>query len=118
MTTEEIKQEEEDMQEKIDEANEKIENGETVNESDFGDHDVEFKDENGNLDSSVEEITTDGTGAVSHDEPLPDPNVTGEEFDKNTEPTDNYHEEESSNDHNCGHQEDSSASEESHESGS
>ena len=83
---EEVKQDDQDMQQKIDEANDKIDNGQTVNENDFGDHDVDFddqhSDENGNLDNSVEDITTDGTGAVDADEPLPDPNVTGKQFDE------------------------------------
>ncbi len=83
---EEVKQDEQDMQQKIDEANDKINNGETVNESDFGDHGVDFdenhSDENGNLDDSVENITTDGTGAHDANDPLPDPNETGKDFDK------------------------------------
>ena len=83
---EEVKQDEEDMQQKVDEANDKINNGETVNESDFGDHGVDFdenhSDENGNLDDSVENITTDGTGAHDANDPLPDPNETGKDFDK------------------------------------
>ena len=83
---EEVKQDEEDMQQKIDDANDKINNGETVNESDFGDHGVDFddnhSDKDGNLDDSVENITTDGTGAHDANDPLPDPNETGKDFDK------------------------------------
>ena len=100
---EEIKQDEQDLQDKIEDANTQIENNNKdqdttndtpVNESDFGDHNVdffdEFSDDNGNLDNSVENITTDPTGYVA-DKPLPDPNETGAVFDSNapayTEPT-------------------------------
>ena len=80
-----------DMQDKIDQANDNIENGNKVNEDDFGDHDVDFDDDfedgNGNLDDSVKDITTDGEGAKTEDD-LPDPNKTGEEFDKQA-PTSN-----------------------------
>ena len=73
-----------DMQNQINDANNTINNGGTVNEDDFGDHDVdfneEFEDGNGNLDDSVEDITTDGTGAKT-EEDLPDPNQTGAIFD-------------------------------------
>ena len=83
---EEVKQDEKDMEKKIDDANKKIDNGEKVNESDFGDHGVDFDDEHsdeqGNLDDSVEKITTDGTGAVDANDPLPDPNETGKDFDE------------------------------------
>lgn len=79
---EEVRQDEEDMQQDIDDANEKIEQGGTVNEDDFGDHDVDFddqhSDENGNLDDSVEEITTDGTGAYDANDPLPSPEAVEE----------------------------------------
>ena len=92
-TQEEIRQDHEDMQNDIDNANQQIDNNNAdtdtsndkpVNESDFGDHGVDFDDdhsnENGDLDNSVENITTDDSGYVP-DEPLPDPNVTGAEFD-------------------------------------
>ena len=73
-----------DMQNKINDANQTINNGGTVNESDFGDHDVDFSDEfedgNGNLSDSVTDITTDGTGAKTEND-LPDPNQTGAVFD-------------------------------------
>lgn len=87
-----IEQEEQDLQDKIEDANEQIEqnhdsnpgNDKPVNESDFGDHNVHFDDEhqdgNGNLNDSVEHITTDPTGDQTN-EPLPDPNVTGAAFD-------------------------------------
>lgn len=91
---EEIKREEADLQAKIDEANKKIDennkdndksNDTPVNESDFGDHNVHFDDKHsdsqGNLDDSVKDITTDSTGDQTN-APLPDPNVTGAEFDK------------------------------------
>ena len=81
---EEVRQDEEDLQEDINDANEEIENGGTVNEDDFGDHDVDFDDdhsnENGDLDDSVTDITTDGDGAVDSDEPLPDPNLEEDEY--------------------------------------
>lgn len=90
----EIEEEEKDLQEKIKDANKKIEennkdqdttNNKPVNESDFGDHNVDFapehEDGNGNLNPSVENITTDGTGDQTNEE-LPDPNVTGAVFDQ------------------------------------
>lgn len=77
----EVQDDEKDMNDKVNQANN---GGGTVNESDFGDHGVDFddnhSDENGNLDDSVDNITTDPKGDQS-DEPLPDPNVTGAEFD-------------------------------------
>ena len=79
---EQVRQNEEDLQEDINNANQTIENGGTVNEDDFGDHNVQFddeySDENGNLDSTVENITTDGTGAVDGDEELPDADSLGD----------------------------------------
>lgn len=79
---EQVRQDEEDLQEDINNANQTIENGGTVNEDDFGDHNVQFddeySDENGNLDSTVENITTDGTGAVDGDEELPDADSLGD----------------------------------------
>ena len=36
--------------------------------------DDSFKDDNGNLDSTVKDVTTDSTGAVNGDAALPDPN--------------------------------------------
>ncbi len=90
----EVKEDEKDLQDKIDDANDKIDennkdedtsNDEKVNEKDFGDHDVDFDDEHsddqGNLNNSVENITTDGTGDQTNEE-LPDSNKTGEKFDK------------------------------------
>lgn len=79
----EIENDNNDLQNKIDQANDNIDNGKTVNESDFGDHNVKFdenySDSNGNLDSSVKDITTDSNGAQSGN--LPDPNETGKKFD-------------------------------------
>ncbi len=82
-----------DLQDKIDSANDKINdnnadqnptNDELVNEKDFGDHNVDFdnshSDNNGNLDDSVKDITTDDSGYDPNEE-LPDPNQTGKEFD-------------------------------------
>ena len=87
----EINQSNQDMQESINNANNQINqnnqdqdstNDTPVNEDDFGEHDVIFddsySDNQGNLSNSVEDITTDGTGAW---EELPDQNVTGENFD-------------------------------------
>lgn len=75
---EKIAQDEKDLQDKIDKANKDINNGQTVNEDDFGDHDVDFdndhSDSKGNLNDSVKDITTDGTGDKTN-EPLPDPNA-------------------------------------------
>ncbi len=72
-----IKQDEKDLQDKIDEANKNQNSGGKVNESDFGDHDVDFdndySDKDGNLDDSVKDITTNPSGDKT-DEPLPDPN--------------------------------------------
>ena len=103
---EEIKKDDEDLQEKIDDANDKIEENQKieeenqgkpeeeqkpttpVNESDFGDHNVDFDDQHsdsdGNLNDSVEDITTDGTGAKTPSD-LPDPNATGKKFDEEGE---------------------------------
>lgn len=73
----EVAKDDKDLQDKIDEANDKIDNGDKVNEDDFGDHDVDFDDdhsnENGDLDDSVKDITTDPSGDQTG-EPLPDPN--------------------------------------------
>ena len=71
------------MQDKIDDANDKIENGDKVNEDDFGDHNVEFDDEhsneNGDLDESIKDITTSPENDKTNEE-LPDPNHTGQIF--------------------------------------
>ena len=80
----EVANDQADMQNKVDNANDKINNGGTVNEGDFGDHNVDFdaehEDGNGNLNDSVKDITTDGTGAKTEND-LPDPNQTGAIFD-------------------------------------
>ncbi len=81
---ESVKKDAKDMQDKIDQANNKINNGGTVNEKDFKNHNVDFDDKysdsNGNLDKSVGEITTDGSNDKTN-EPLPNPNKTGASFD-------------------------------------
>lgn len=95
---EEISEEEKDLEDAIKDNNEKIdqnnkdqnaENDQKVNEKDFGDQSVTFdeehKDDKGNLNDSVENITINGDGVQSSEE-LPDPNKTGANFDKN-EPT-------------------------------
>lgn len=91
---EEVKEDEKKLQEDISNANEKIDKNNSddnkstdtpVNEKDFDgnvDFDNNHSDNAGNLDDSVKDITTDGTGA---DEELPDPNKTGAEFDKQAE---------------------------------
>ena len=87
----EIEAEDKDLQDKIDDANDQIDknhdndstNDKPVNEDDLGhgvDFDDEHSDEHGNLDDSVENITTDPTGDQTG-QPLPDPEVTGAEFD-------------------------------------
>ena len=90
---EEIKKDDQQFQDQIDKANGTIDrnnsdqdssNDEKVNENEFGgnvDFDEDHSDENGNLDDSVENITTNGDGDQTGEE-LPDPNQTGAEFDK------------------------------------
>lgn len=90
---EEIRREEEDLQNRLNNINNIINNNNSdqntnndrvINESDFGDHGVHFdpqhQDGNGNLNNSVQNITTDPTGDKTND-PLPDPNQTGAVFD-------------------------------------
>ena len=91
---EEVKEDEKKLQQDISNANEKIDKNNSddnkstdtpVNEKDFDgnvDFDNNHSDNAGNLDDSVKDITTDGTGA---DKELPDPNKTGAEFDKQAE---------------------------------
>ena len=88
----EVAQDEQQLQQDIEEANEQIDqnhdndpsNDHQVNEDDFGDANVDFdddhSDEQGNLDDSVQDITTDPTGDQT-DQPMPDPNETGADFD-------------------------------------
>ena len=90
---EEVKQDAEDLEEKIEDANEQIDqnnsdedqsNNTPVNEDDLG-HGVQFDDEhqdgNGNLNDSVENITTDPHGDETGMD-FPDPNETGKAFDE------------------------------------
>ncbi len=80
----EVEQDRQDYEDNINDANNTIEQGGTVNEDDLGhgtDFDDEHSDSQGNLDDSVTDITTDGSGAVDADEPLPDPNEMGAMFD-------------------------------------
>ena len=90
---EEVKQDAEDLEEKIEDANEQINqnnsdenqsNDTPVNEDDLG-HGVQFDDEhqdgNGNLNDSVENITTDPHGDETGMD-FPDPNETGKAFDE------------------------------------
>lgn len=68
------------LQDDIDDINTTINNGGTPNENDYSniDFDDNHSNSNGDLDNSVQNVTTDGSGA---DEPLPDPNEYGEDFD-------------------------------------
>lgn len=84
---EEVDRSDEDLQDRIDDANEDINNGEDVNEDDLGhgtDIGDEHTDSNGNIDDSVKDITTDGSGAVESDEPLPDPNAEEASYSAST----------------------------------
>ena len=98
---EQIKQEIEasdnDLQEKNATANETINNNNSdtnpkndtkVNESDFGDHGVNFSDDhsnsNGDLNDSVKNIATDSTGDQTGTD-LPSPEDTEEEFEERVE---------------------------------
>lgn len=91
---EEVRRDEIDLQNDIANANSIINrnnsdqnpnNDHKINESDFGDHDVHFdsqhQDGHGNLNNSVQNITTDSTGDQTN-QSLPDPNATGAEFDR------------------------------------
>ncbi len=83
-----VDQSDEDYQDEINDANDKIDNGGTVNEGDLGhgtDFDNEHSKPNGDLDDSVSDITTDGSGAVDSSEPLPDPNAESYEFESITD---------------------------------
>ena len=89
---EEVAQDAADLEENIEDANEQIQennsdndpsNDNPVNEDDLG-HGVQFDDEhqdgNGNLNDSVENITTDPHGDETGND-FPDPNEMGAEFD-------------------------------------
>ena len=89
---EEVKQDAADLEEKIEDANEQIQennsdndpsNDKPVNEDDLG-HGVQFDEEHqdgdGNLNDSVENITTDPHGDETGND-FPDPNEMGAEFD-------------------------------------
>lgn len=89
---EEVKEDAADLEEKIEDANEQIQennsdkdpsNDKPVNEEDLG-HGVQFDEEhqdgNGNLNDSVENITTDPHGDETGND-FPDPNEMGAEFD-------------------------------------
>ena len=80
----EVDEENQKTQDKIDDANKKIDNGEKVNEKDLGDNvhiDKDHKDNNGDINDSVKNITTDPRDA---DKPLPKPEDTEAEFNKRT----------------------------------
>ena len=85
-----VEEENKKTQEDIDNANKQIDennkdqdesNDKPVNESDIHNADIddEHSNSNGDVDKSVKNITPDGKGA---NEPLPDPEDTGKEFDK------------------------------------
>ncbi len=81
---EEVEQDNANLQNQINAANDKINNNQQVNESDFNGtvtFDDNHKDGNGYLDDSVQNITTDPSGDMTN-EPLPDPNAMGANFDK------------------------------------
>ena len=93
----EIEESENDLQEKTKTANETINNNNNdtnpkndtkINESDFGDHGVNFSDEhsnsNGDLNDSVKNITTDSTGDQTGND-LPSPEDTEAEFEERVE---------------------------------
>ena len=72
-----VEEDDKDYQDNIDDANENNNNGGNVNEDDLGhgtDFDDEHSNENGDLDDSVTDITTDPSGDQTY-EPLPDPNA-------------------------------------------
>lgn len=87
----EVMQDEQNLQEEIDNINEQIgenqdgnpDNDQPINENDHPDIDFDdqYTDDQGNLDPCVENITTDPTGDMT-DQPLPDPEDTGREFDE------------------------------------
>ena len=93
----EIEASDNDLQEKNTTANETINNNNSdtnpnndtrVNESDFGDHGVNFSDDhsnsNGDLNDSAKNITTDSTGDQTGTD-LPSPEDTEEEFEERVE---------------------------------
>ncbi|MBQ6323761.1 MAG: hypothetical protein IJI22_02905 [Bacilli bacterium] len=79
----EVENDNANLQDQINNANNKINNNEKVNESDFNGNVTfydDYKDSNGNLSDSVQNITTDPSGDKTND-PLPDPNAMGANFD-------------------------------------
>ena len=77
----EVAQDDQNTQKAIEDANRRIDNGDSVNETDLdADFDENHSKDDGTLDTSVENISTDGTGAVSADTPLPDPSETESDF--------------------------------------
>ena len=90
----EVDQINQDTQDNIDAANDRIDgnnsdtdtsNDKPINESDIGngaEFDDDYSNENGDLDDSVQDITTDSSNDQTDIE-LPDPNETGAVFDQN-----------------------------------
>jgi len=73
---EQIANDQSTLESEIDNANQIIDQGGTVNSDDFSgtvNFDEDYTDENGNLDGSVQDLTTDPIGDQTG-EPLPDPN--------------------------------------------
>ena len=70
----------EQVQKDIDDMNDKINHNQPVNDKDYDNVTIDnsHKDDNGNLNDSVKEITTDSSGA---NKPLPNPKDTGKDFD-------------------------------------
>lgn len=87
----EVEEENKKTQNDINNANKQIEennkdtdksNDKPVNKNDINNADIknEYTDKNGNIDGSVKNITTNGSGA---NQELPDPNKTGKSFEAN-----------------------------------
>ena len=88
----EIEDDEKDLQQDIEDANNQIDennkdqnpgNDTPIKEEDFGDHGVDFDGDpttdNGELDDSVQDITTNGDGVGGE---MPDPGESGDAFDQ------------------------------------
>ncbi len=84
----EVTEENNKTQENIDNINTTVNNGDTPNDNNYNnvDFDNNHSNKNGDLDSSVKNVTTDGSGA---NEPLPDPNEYGKDFDTKTKQNNN-----------------------------
>ena len=76
----EVEEENKKLQDDVKDINENINNDNTPNENNYNsvDFDNNHSNNKGDLDDSVKNVTTDGAGA---NEPLPDPNEYGKDFD-------------------------------------